>query len=83
MNLRTEAGTITIAPAAGDTYLGVFEPRDGADHQLYNYLEMGISLLEMIPPVRNKNHETDRIGPSSQPHWVNGPRQGRATLYFE
>jgi len=83
MILHTEAGTITIEPAERNTYLGVFEPRDGADHQLYKYPEMGISLLEIIPPVRNKNHETDRIGPSSQPHWVNGSRQGRATLYFE
>lgn len=83
MTINTKNGSVTITPNDGSDYVGVFSPRDGSDHQLYNIPSTGISLLKYILPVRNKNHETDRIGPSSQPHFVSGTQKGSFTLRFE
>ena len=83
MTLRTAESSVTIIPHEGSEFMGVFAPRDGSDNQLYKYPDMGITLLKIIPPVRNKNHETDRIGPSSQPHYVSGKQSGKFTILCE
>ena len=49
---------------------------------LYTLPESGISVLNVIPPVRNKVNSTDLCGPSSQPKWVNGPQTGRVIFRF-
>lgn len=48
--------------------VGVYTPRDGRDHILYNLPETGISVLKAIPAVRNKVNTTDLNGPSAQPY---------------
>lgn len=86
MNLTTEDGNILVQPLSwpegatasdrvlGNTratgYVGVYEPRDGRDHILYTLPQTGISLLKVIPPVRNKVNTTDLNGPSAQPFWA-------------
>lgn len=82
MNLVTEEGTISIGNHCRDNYVGVYEPRDGRDQLLYTLPKTGISLLQVIPPVRNKVNATDLIGPSSQPKWVDGLHRGSLTLQF-
>lgn len=52
-------------------YIGVYAPRDGEDRLLYTLPETGISILKVIPPVRNKVNTTDLNGPSAQPKWIN------------
>ncbi|NLO71333.1 MAG: beta-galactosidase, partial [Porphyromonadaceae bacterium] len=82
MELKTEEGTISISNETPDSYIGVYQPRDGRDALLYTLPESGISLLNVIPAVRNKVNATDLIGPSSQPKWVNGEKKGRLVFRF-
>lgn len=83
MDIKTQDGTIGIINETPGSYVGVYEPRDGRDHILYNLPKTGIAIIEVIPPVRNKVNTTDLIGPSSQPKWVNGQRTGRIILNFD
>ena len=83
MSIRTKEGTISLRNETPDSYIGVYQPRDGRDRLLYTLLESGISVLNVIPPVRNKVNSTDLCGPSSQPKWVDGPQTGRLVLRFE
>ena len=82
MNLYTTEGVITIENETPDSYVGVYQPRDGRDALLYTLPESGISVLNVIPAVRNKVNTTDLIGPSSQPKWVSGENTGRIRLTF-
>lgn len=83
MNLKTREGVISLQNQTPDTYVGVYQPRDGRDRLLYTLPESGISLLHVIPAVRNKVNATDLCGPSSQPRWVDGPQTGRIVLDFQ
>ena len=83
MDIKTKNGTIGILNETPGSYVGVYEPRDGRDHILYNLPKTGIAIMEVIPPVRNKVNTTDLIGPSSQAKWVDGPRTGRIVLDFK
>ncbi|SHI54560.1 glycoside hydrolase family 2 TIM barrel-domain containing protein [Bacteroides stercorirosoris] len=83
MNIRTKEGTICLTNETPDSYIGVYQPRDGRDRLLYTLPESGISVLNVIPPVRNKVNSTDLCGPSSQPKWVDGPQTGRIVFRFE
>ena len=82
MNIRTKEGAISLTNETPDTYIGVYQPRDGRDRLLYTLPESGISVLNVIPPVRNKVNSTDLCGPSSQAKWVNGPQTGRIVFRF-
>ena len=83
MSIRTKEGTISLTNETPDSYIGVYQPRDGRDRLLYTLPESGISVLNVIPPVRNKVNSTDLCGPSSQPKWVDGLQTGRLVLRFE
>lgn len=83
MSIRTKEGTISLTNETPGSYIGVYQPRDGRDRLLYTLPESGISVLNVIPPVRNKVNSTDLCGPSSQPKWVNGPQTGRIVFRFE
>ena len=64
--------------------VGVYTPRDGRDHLLYNLPETGIAILNTIPAVRNKVNTTDLNGPSAQPYWSKwGNPSITAILRFE
>ena len=82
MNIKTSEGEISIANETPNTYVGVYEPRDGRDNLLYTLPKSGISILNVIPAVRNKVNATALIGPSSQPKWVNGEQHGRIIFNF-
>ncbi len=87
MQLDTQEGRIGIEPepanACEHPYIGVFTPRDGRDHLLYDLPKTGLSLLSVIPAVRNKVNTTDLNGPSAQPHFVSGTQVYSAKLRFE
>ena len=87
MQLNTEEGKIGIEPtlprSGKHIYIGVYQPRDGRDHILYDLPATGISLLEAIPAVRNKVNTTDLNGPSAQPYWAKGTHVYSARLWFE
>ena len=84
MKLNTSEGSITITQINRDDYIGVYSPRDGRDHILYELPESGISLLKVIPAVRNKVNCTDLNGPSAQPYWAkNQSFSGSVILRFE
>ncbi|WP_458408721.1 glycoside hydrolase family 2 TIM barrel-domain containing protein [Bacteroides congonensis] len=82
MNIRTKEGTISLTNETPGTYIGIYQPRDGRDRLLYTLPKSGISVLNVIPPVRNKVNSTDLCGPSSQPKWVNGSQTGRIVFRF-
>ena len=83
MSIRTKEGTISLTNETPDSYIGVYQPRDGRARLLYTLPESGISVLNVIPPVRNKVNSTDLCGPSSQPKWVDGSQTGRLVIRFE
>ena len=99
MTLHTTDGSITLQPhgrfGQADTanaekregvvdYIGIYNPRDGRDHILYTLPESGISLLKVIPAVRNKVNTTDLNGPSAQPFWADLSQYGGVVeLTFE
>lgn len=95
MQLQTTDGNITLQPVGGFApaavansnnrtgavdYIGVYTPRDGRDHILYTLPETGISLLKVIPPVRNKVNCTDLNGPSAQPFWADQSQYGGTVI---
>lgn len=95
MTLHTTEGKITLQPQGtfGQAaianaenrdgvvdYIGVFQPRDGRDHILYTLPESGISLLKVIPSVRNKVNTTDLNGPSAQAFWADLSQYGGTVL---
>ena len=86
MQLQTSEGTIGILPCHSyqhPMYIGVYTPRDGRDHILYNLPQTGLALLDVIPAVRNKVNTTDLNGPSAQPHFTQGLHVYEAWLRFE
>ncbi|MBQ2130668.1 MAG: glycoside hydrolase family 2, partial [Prevotella sp.] len=87
MQIETTEGKIGIKPTLPRTsssiFVGVYQPRDGRDHILYDLPQTGISLLDVIPAVRNKVNTTDLNGPSAQPYWAKGLRTISALLWFE
>lgn len=83
MNIRTREGTISLTNETPDSFVGVYQPRDGRDRLLYTLPESGISVLNVIPPVRNKVNSTDLCGPSSQAKWVDGEQTGRIVFRFD
>jgi Beta galactosidase small chain. len=83
MNLTTTEGVISITNETPNVYLGVYQPRDGRDALLYTLPQSGISVLDVIPAVRNKVNATDLIGPSSQPKWVSGQKTGKLVFNFK
>ena len=83
MQLQTTEGKICLEDIdSGRDFVGVYQPRDGRDHILYELPETGISILRVIPAVRNKVNTTDLNGPSAQPKWVSGPQTISVTLKF-
>jgi len=82
MNLKTSEGEISITNETPNSYVGIYEPRDGRDKLLYTLPKSGISILNVIPAVRNKVNATDLNGPSSQPKWVDGVQTGRIMIKF-
>ncbi|MBP5764012.1 MAG: glycoside hydrolase family 2 [Bacteroidales bacterium] len=84
MSLQTAEGRILLGNGkASDDYVGVYTPRDGRDHILYQLPETGLSLLRVIPAVRNKVNTTDLNGPSAQPYWASGSYESVFVLHFE
>ena len=84
MQIETGEGTILMRPQQGEeTFVGVYEPRDGRDHLLYDLPHTGLSLLTVIPAVRNKVNTTDLNGPSAQPQWVKGKGSLQLSLRFD
>ena len=84
MQLETTEGKIGIEPSRfSHPYIGIFTPRDGRDLLLYDLPQTGLSLLSVIPAVRNKVNTTDLNGPSAQPKWIKGTQIFSATLHFE
>ena len=82
MNLKTSEGEISISNETPNSYVGIYEPRDGRDKLLYTLPKTGISILNVIPAVRNKVNSTDLNGPSAQPKWVDGVYNGKIILKF-
>jgi hypothetical protein len=83
MNLTTSEGVIRLEPSDGEDFVGVYQPRDGRDQLLYTLPETGISIMQVIPSVRNKVNTTDLNGPSAQPKWIKGEHIGSVTLRFK
>ena len=80
MQFQTAEGQFGLEVMADK--IGVYTPRDGRDHLLYNLPETGISILRTIPAVRNKVNTTDLNGPSAQPYWSKGTGRIIAILRF-
>ena len=90
MQLNTTEGTVSIIdptdpdlPLDKFPFVGIYQPRDGRDHLLYELPETGIAVLRAIPAVRNKVNTTDLNGPSAQPYWSKGKGRLSAVLKFE
>ncbi len=84
MSLQSAEGCLQLTNLQSEqNYVGVYTPRDGRDHILYTLPETGLSLLRVIPAVRNKVNTTDLNGPSAQPFWARGNYDADFVLHFE
>ena len=83
MQLTTEEGKIGIKAIQNASNIGVYQPRDGRDHILYELPATGISILQVIPAVRNKVNTTDLNGPSAQPYWSTSSKTVVVDLKFD
>ena len=83
MQLQTTEGRIGITDIDEHHYVGIYQPRDGRDHILFDLPQTGISILKAIPAVRNKVNTTDLNGPSAQPYWSKGRDVIGATFVFD
>ena len=83
MKLESKLGNVTLQPSNDNDYIGVYQPRDGRDQLLYTLPETGISLMQVIPGVRNKVNTTDLNGPSALPVWARGEYTGEVRICFE
>ncbi len=83
MQLLTTEGRIGITDIDQHHLIGIYQPRDGRDHILFELPQTGISILKAIPAVRNKVNTTDLNGPSAQPYWAKGHDMIGATFVFE
>ena len=83
MKLESKLGKVTLQPGTDRDYIGVYQPRDGRDQLLYTLPETGISIMQVIPGVRNKVNTTDLNGPSALPVWARGEYTGEVRLCFE
>ena len=81
MQLTTTEGKVGIETLDGK--IGIYTPRDGRDHILYTLPETGISILKVIPAVRNKVNTTDLNGPSAQPFWSKGKGHINTIIRFD
>lgn len=82
VDFTTKEGNFALGNNDQASFLGVFTPRDGRDAQLFTLPQTGISVLKVIPAMRNKVNSTDLIGPSSQAKWVTGAQKGSIYLKF-
>jgi beta-galactosidase/beta-glucuronidase len=82
VDFTTTEGHFGLTNGTPDSYLGVYTPRDGRDALLYTIPQSGISVLKVIPAVRNKVNSTDLNGPSAQAKWVSGLQKGRIWFNF-
>ena len=78
---ETADGPFTIATANEHSYLGLLKPKDGVNG-LLDLPDVGISILDVIPAMRNKFHTTDEIGPQSKAREVSGSVKGSIQLRF-
>ena len=83
MQIKTKDGVNNFMNRTPDAYVGVYQPRDGRDELLYKLPSTGISLMKVIPAVRNKVNTTDLVVPSSQAYWASGVHHASFTLKFE
>ncbi|MBQ7421667.1 MAG: glycoside hydrolase family 2 [Prevotella sp.] len=85
MQIETSEGKIGLHNDGSGQFVGVYQPRDGRDHLLYELPATGLSVLSVIPAVRNKVNTTDLNGPSAQPKWIDNSRNNTFafTLKFE
>lgn len=82
VDFTTTEGHFGLKNGSPNSYLGVYTPRDGRDALLYTIPQSGISVLKVIPAVRNKVNSTDLNGPSAQAQWVNGLHKGKIWFNF-
>jgi hypothetical protein len=79
---QTKEGDITIVNDSDDVFLGVYRPNDGpipANTKL-NVPDTGIAFLHGIPPIGNKFHLPEIVGPQSQKNVAAGTYRG--TFWF-
>lgn len=82
-DFTTSEGHLLLGNDTNESYLGVYAPKDGSDGLLYTFPPTGLSVLDVIPPVRNKVNATDLIGPHSQPQRIQGVKHGSVRFRFE
>ena len=73
LHMTHQADRMAINPGQRP-FVGVYQPRDGRDQLLYDLPATGLSLLQVIPAVRNKVNTTDLNGPFAQPAWTSGAK---------
>ncbi len=81
--IESSEGTITLGNGTPGSFLGVYTPRDSREATLFTLPQTGLSVLDVIPAIRNKVNATDLIGPSSQAQRVSGVRRGTLQLKFD
>src|ERR1044072_7678509 len=78
----TGGDRITIINESGDSYLGVYRPKDGRDG-LFDLPETGIAILDVVPAIGSKFQPPAQLGPQSRQRHVTGTTRGSLLFRFD
>ena len=81
-SLTTTEGKITLSTRQPGTYFGVYTAKDGPVGPLLALPQTGLTVLDVIPAMRDKFLSQDRMGPQSASKHIFGEHKGGITLDF-
>jgi hypothetical protein len=81
-SFTTTEGKITLSTQQPGTYLGVYTAKDGPVGPLLALPQTGLTVLDVIPAMRDKFLSQDRMGPQSASKQISGEHKGEITLNF-
>ena len=81
-SFKTTQGKITWSTRQPGTYFGVYTAKDGPVGPLLALPQTGLTVLDVIPAMRDKFLSQDRMGPQSASKQIAGEHQGEITLDF-
>jgi beta-galactosidase/beta-glucuronidase len=78
----TSDGRFSVATPATKSYLGIYHPNDGPEGPLLALPQTGLTVLDVIPAMRDKFLTQERMGPQSAEKQVSGEHKGEVSFDF-
>ena len=82
LDVRTGAGRFIVENSSGVPYLGLGRVRDGV-YGLLDLPDVGLAVLDVIPPIGTKFTTAEVMGPQSQTRTIHGVHSGTIVVRTE